>query len=213
MIEEEVQAREGSTTCAIHESRRPKEFPTDATLFVDTASPQCCFCGQGHSLQDCRTVVGVESRREALQKTGRCYICLGRDHMSCNCRSRIKCLSYKGRHHVAICPSKCNSRPEKSNPSSGSEITATLNPEATPYNPPATPTLWTYSGKHVLLQTAQATVFNPDCPSKTHTVRIMMDTGSQQSYITDRAQEQLALATSGEQCMTIMTFGATQGGS
>ena len=38
-----------------------------------------------------------------------------------------------------------------------------------------------------------------------------MDTGSQRSYITDRAREQLALATSGEQYMTIMTFGDTHG--
>ena len=133
--------------------------------------------------------------------------------MSRTCRSRIKCLSCKGRHHVAICPSKCHSQPEESSPSSGPEITATLNPEATPYNPPTTRALWTYSGKHVLLQTAQATAFNPDYPSRTHRVRIVMDTGSQGSYITDRARERLALATSGEQCMTIMTFGATQGGS
>ena len=96
VIEEEVQARERSTTRAAHEGRRLKECPTGAALFVDTASPQCCFCRQGHSSQDCRTVVGVESRREALQKTGRCYICLGRGHVSRTCRSRIKCLSCKG---------------------------------------------------------------------------------------------------------------------
>ena len=68
---------------------------------------------------------------------------------------------------------------------SGSETTTTLNPEAAPYNPPTTKVLWTYSDKHVLLQTAQVTAFNPDCPSKTRRVRIVMDTGSQRSYITE----------------------------
>ena len=65
------------------------------------------------------------------------------------------------------------------NQSQGSRIlvpalTANLNPEATPYSPPSTSTLWTYSGKNVLLQTAQATAFNPDYPSKTCRVRIVM---------------------------------------
>ena len=42
---EEVQARD-----AAHESRRPKEYPTGTTLFVDTASPQCYFCRLGHRI-------------------------------------------------------------------------------------------------------------------------------------------------------------------
>ena len=47
----------------------------------------------------------------------------------------------------------------QSNPGSNSETTTTLNLEAIPYNPPTTSILWTYSGKHVFLQT---TVCNPD---------------------------------------------------
>ena len=184
-IEEEVQARERSSIRTAHESRRPKEYPTGATLFVDTASPRCCFCQQSHLSQDCRTVTGIESRRETLRKTGRCYICLGRGHLTRNCHSRIKCLSCKGRHHVAICPSKLKAQADESTPSSTSETTVALDPEASPYNPQPTRTLWTYSGKHVLLQTAQATAFNPDLPSRALRVRIVMDTGSQRSYVTD----------------------------
>ena len=40
----------------------------------------------------------------------------------------------------------------------------------------------------------------------------MLDTGSQRSYVTDRVRKQLALTPAGERHMTIMTFGATQGG-
>ena len=214
LIEEEVQARERLSARSTQEGRRPKEYPTGAALFVEAASPQCCFCQQSHSSQDCHTVAGVESRRQALRKSGRCFICLGRGHMARNCRSRIKCLSCKGRHHVAICPSQSRSTTGESrstagesNPSSGY-----LYAGAPPFNPPSSQALWTYSGKHVLLQTAQATAINPDCPSKTRRIRIVMDTGSQRSYVTDRVREQLALTAAGKQRMTIMTFGATQGG-
>ena len=157
VIEEEVQARERLSARGAHEGRRPKEYATGATLLVDSTSPQCCFCQQGHPSQDCRTVTGVELRRERLRKNGRCYICLAKGHVARNCRSKIKCLSCKGRHHVAICPKQVKPGEGESTPSSGSENSATLNPEAPSYNPSTTRTLWTYSGKHVLLQTAQVT--------------------------------------------------------
>ena len=240
VIEEEVKARERSTLRSLQDSRphdsrshsrsssqegrRTKEQATGAALFIDSAIPKCCFCQREHSSQDCLTVSGVESRREILRRNGRCYICLGRGHISRNCRSRIKCHNCKGRHHVALCSNK--SKPDTgtskikdgSNQSSGasesvSENVGGLNPGATTYNPPSTRTLWTYSDKHVLLQTAQAIVFNPDCPSKKLRVRIVMDTGSQKSYVTDRVSERLTLNSAGEQCLSIVTFGALQGES
>ena len=135
--------------------------------------------------------------------------------MSRNCRRRFKCLSCKGRHHIAICPemlqSKANTSSNPSPASNSSHNASALNPNAQDYQPASTHTMWTYSGKHVQLQTARATAFNPNYRSKTCSVRIVMDTGSQRSYITDRVGEMLALASVREQCMTIMTFGASEG--
>ena len=42
-------------------------------------------------------------------------------------------------------------------------------------------------------------------------VRVVMDTGSQLSYITEAARKRLALATAGRRVMSIMTFGAAEG--
>lgn len=78
MIEEEVQAWERTSARAAYGSRQPKELPTGAVLLVDTPSPHCFFCQQQHPSQNCQTVTGVESRRESLQRTGRCFISLGR---------------------------------------------------------------------------------------------------------------------------------------
>eukprot|EP00731_Ephydatia_muelleri_P025526 Em0017g609a len=214
LIEEEVQARERTSACAAYGSRQTKELPTGAALLVDTPSPHCCFCQQQHPSQNCQTVTGVESRRESLQRTGRCFVCLGKGHISRNCRSRIKCLSCKGRHHVAVCSSKLGPRAESTANCSnaGSENSSGLNIKAPSFKSPATSSLWTYSEKTVLLQMAQATVFNPDLPSRTLRVRIVMNTGSQRSYITEGERNQLRIDAAGQQNMTIMTFGATQGG-
>ena len=127
--------------------------------------------------------------------------------MSRNCCSKVRCLSCQGRHHVAVCD-KSSPRAVDPNGDCTSEPMSALNPDAPTNQPPTTNTMWT--DKSVLLQTAQATTFNPDHPSKTSKVQIVLDTGSQRSYITENVKNQLTLSTVGKQCMTIATFGATK---
>ena len=57
---------------------------------------------------------------------------------------------------------------------------------------------------------AQATAFNPDLPSRTLRVRIVMDIGSQRSYITEGTRNQHRIGAAGQQNMTIMTFRTTR---
>ena len=61
-----------------------------------------------------------------------------------------------------------------------------------------------------MLQTATAVAFNPDDPSQATQVRIVLDTGSQSSYITDAIQDQLSLKIGGERPISIATFGSSE---
>ena len=139
-----VQARERSSAHR-EEHRRNKDLPTGAALSVKTAPRQCCFCRRDHPSQDCRTVVGVYLRCEALRRSGRCYTCLGKGHLSRNCRSKVRCLSCQGRH-VAVCD-KSSPRVVDPNCDSTSEPMSALNPDAPTYQPPMTNTMWTGSDK------------------------------------------------------------------
>ena len=87
-----------------------------------------------------------------------------------------------------------------------------LDPKAPVYQSqnPRTASLWVNSNRTVLLQTAQALAFNPDAPQLSRQVRIVLDTGSQRSYVTERVTKELSLTAKGEQPMTIMTFGSTE---
>lgn len=60
----------------------------------------------------------------------------------------------------------------------------------------------------MLLQTAQALVFNPDDPRRSKHVRIVLDSGSQRSYVREQLKMELLLQPKGEQSMNIMTFGS-----
>ena len=89
--------------------------------------------------------------------------------------------------------------------------TAPLNPEALPFAAmPTSSNLCTDGKKAVLLQTARASIYNPAQPQHSIEVRVLLDSGSQKSYITERARERLALQPNGEQQLCIATFGATR---
>ena len=69
----------------------------------------------------------------------------------------------------------------RTKPSAGRN--AGLNPEAPAYAPtPPTTSLWIWSDRAILLQTAKAASFNPSDPRVSQLVQIVLDTGSQRSY-------------------------------
>ena len=61
----------------------------------------------------------------------------------------------------------------------------------------------------ILLQTARAIVYNPNQPHLTTEVRLILDSGSQRSYVTDKLKHTLALEPLYTENMLIKTFGAT----
>ena len=63
----------------------------------------------------------------------------------------------------------------------------------------------------VLRKTDQASVFNPSNTRISLRVRIVLDTGSQKSYVTERLKRDLTLMPDGEHEMSIVTFGAKHG--
>ena len=51
--------------------------------------------------------------------------------------------------------------------------------------------------------------FNPSSHKHSQLVRIVLDSGSQRSYVTDRVARRLSLKSDGKQSMTVMTFGSS----
>jgi len=63
----------------------------------------------------------------------------------------------------------------------------------------------------VLLQTAKVQVFRPDHPQGMRNVRLIFDSGSQRSYITNKLKEVLSLRPRHTESMMIRTFGTSKG--
>ena len=208
-FEQELNARERAGNPAVQPNRRVQNQGRPATsAFVATVQGQqtCAYCRQSHSSVDCTTASDVEARKKILLSSGRCFCCLRRSHLAKECPSAGRCRNCRGKHHTSIC--ERGTRP-KENPSSAA-ASADLNPEAPAFSLNTTSTLCSAPGRAILLQTARTVIRNPSNPKLAIEARLLFDSGSQRSYLTERAMKQLQLESTGGQTLSIATFGATQ---
>ena len=245
ILGEELQARERIATVSIPSVKKSnKEPPTAATLLAGGNSQvKCSYCQQNHTSNSCQVVTQPQARRQVLQRTGRCFVCLRRGHMGRDCTSGRKCPKCGGRHHVSICQKGKDPPPTqqvKDPPPTPSDAASDRTPASNPpqpdtpsvhsqADPPAvqrpglntgaatfhtqqqrSTSLWVSSSRTVLLQTARAQAYNPISPQQSWQVRIVLDNGSQRSYITERVARALSLTPERRQLMAIMTFGTNE---
>ena len=235
-FEEELTARERANPQSTRQAQE-RVHHTASSLFSGSreskADPQCTYCQQSHSFSSCSSVTGVAARKQILKSSGRCYNCLRRNHVSHECKCYSQCQKCRKKHHTSICDTSSNpprhtsnhdassSEPHRasnqdvssSQPQSLVHSTGSgLNPGATSYQSNTTANnLCSDNLRAVLLQTACAVIHNPDDSHISLKVRLLLDSGSQKSYIIERARELLHLDKIGEQSLSIATFGSHRG--
>ena len=190
-FEKELTARERANS---QSSRHGQERvqPTVSTLFSSSQNvkpnPQCCYCLQSHPSTSCTCVTSPADRKQIHKTNGQCFNCLRRNHTS-------------------ICDANL-SRPS----SSSHSVQSGLAPDASLVQATqTTSTLCSHNQQVILLQTAKAVVHQPHDPHVSLEVRLILDGGSQRSYITERTQRLLNLKASKEQSLSIATFGSNEG--
>ena len=144
--------------------------------------PTRSFLSVVHNHNRCDT---KESHSEG--GTGRCFVCLKRNHLSHDCRSLIKCVRCNGRNHASVCKEgHINSNPTRGGTRSHHvHVNRTKN-----YHLHGTRSHQVHRVTHqqqhscivntavtVLLQTAKAYVHKLGDPGCGITIRIMLDGG------------------------------------
>ena len=99
----------------------------------------------------------------------------------------------KGKHHTSICDVKIDG--QSSPPSLATPTNSHLNAGAPLFTPTSktTTTVCANNSQIVLLQTAKAVIQKPDNTSKSVEVRLLLDGGSQKSYLSEKARNVLQL--------------------
>ena len=155
-IEAEVSARE---RISVNPSRPPTRRneckpPPSATSLVSSGmssvNTPCCYCNQLHLPGRCHVVHQVEARKQALRRSGRCFSCLRKGHLSRDCRSPGRCHTCKGRHHSSICSNSAKQESDTHQPSAtGDGVTLNVS------NPPAIRMLLYIQLRHQSVQALQ----------------------------------------------------------
>lgn len=234
IIKTEIEARELSDkVVTTTESRRPSNtqgtpsnnkpykstFPNrqaTASTFVSNVSfktPHCVYCNNQHFSASCGKVTDVKERRTVLMRNGRCFLCLRKgEHMVSDCKSSKTCRFCHQRHYQSI----CNQKENQAQNNSFQGQTHQSKPANSETNKQLTHRHITISGQSltaqskskstVLLQTARAVAINP-LTGQTTNVRILFDSSSQQTYVTDDLSNKLKLETLYQERLNLNTFG------
>ncbi|XP_070552476.1 uncharacterized protein [Ptychodera flava] len=157
---------------------------------------RCHFCEQHHWSDEWTKYSTVEARKEKVK--GQCYICLKKGHRLKDCVVNEPCFFCRQRknHHSSLCPKRFPSTRKEN-----TLLTQGLPKDAEPNTEKALMA----SGEIVLMQTATTMIENPDSSLK-QSVRILFDSGSHRSYITDDLARTLRLKTGTVEEMSIVTF-------
>ena len=182
------------------ENGKGKRDPYTASgLFSQTGKPPCLYCNEeGHFPSKCSKVSNHKSLKDILRKKGRCFICLDSRHIAKNCRANYVCKRCnKGKHHISICEAASSGR-EQRKESGGKESEEKGDGFVG------------HTGcdqQGILLQTARAQVYSVEDTSAEVSTRILFDSGSQRSYISEKVRARLQLKAIRSEKVIIKTFG------
>jgi len=165
---------------------------------------RCLFCEKNHWSDECRTISTLQERKEKVK--GKCYICLRPGHVMNNCKVEKPCFHCKkrGNHHRSLCPSLFE---QKGTTTTDNALTATAAFSEMKAQEKEVSML--SAGEQVIMQTALVEAMDID-QSRSETTRIMMDTGSQRTYVTEDIVKKLGLQPEGTDKLTVFTFGANK---
>ena len=179
---------------------------TTETLFSVTKPPKdqkvrrrdiCVYCQGKHWSDECKKYATVAARKEKIK--GQCFICLKPGHHQKDCKANKVCVhcQQKNKHHRSLCINKFREKPSET----AHVVTETISP--------VTDNTLLASDEQVLMQTATVEVENLEKSGK-QTIRLLLDTGSQRSYITEQLANKLQLPIKGSETLTVYTFNTSK---
>ena len=156
----------------------------------------CIYCKGKHWSDECQKFTTVAVRKEKIK--GRCYVCLKKGLTPRDCKADKLCVhcQEKNRHHRSLFPKKF---PSGKSTESVNAVTEPLSTSITVEDSLLA------TGEQVLMQTATAEVQDLN-KSRTQTIRLLLDTGSQRTYITENLAKKLQLEVKGSETLSVFTF-------
>ena len=156
--------------------------------------PRCFYCAETHWSDECSKYSTLQARKEKLK--GCCFNCLKNGLVLKDCKVDRACAhcGKKGSHHRSLCSTLFQQPPS---------------PQIISAEGPKPQGAMVASTNQVLMQTATVTVRNTKDNSSV-SVRLILDSGSQRSYITESLAKGLQLTLDRTDKLSVVTFGSNK---
>ncbi|VDM14673.1 unnamed protein product, partial [Wuchereria bancrofti] len=172
----------------------------------DTMEIRCSFCTKPHRTHECRKFSTPDERSKRVVELKLCFLCLKEGHRSKDCKAS-QCFKCGRRHHPALCSPANNTdnKVTKNTPVNQTTIhLATTETNATFANIRTSPNnltpLWCIEGF----------ASNPRNHHNSKKVMVLLDTGSERSYITKNLAQTLKMTDSQHETLSVGPFAATK---
>ena len=197
LLKNEINAREN---CEVNSTRKRTNFEDDftksttSTLYSNHGQQiKCTFCSGSHYSDKCNVITDTENRKQFVYDNKLCFKCLSPRHNRKNCRSKNRCYVCKlDSHHTALCFKNNN-------------ININSSREGTAENRDEIHTTQIGCKSSILLQTTSAIAKSTNESQKIK-INILLDSGSQKSYVSRRLVQKLNLQPISEEKISLSTF-------
>ena len=163
----------------------------------------CIFCDRNdHESARCEQAkkMSLPQRQECVKKKFACFNCLNKGHSYKYCRVKVKCPWCSRRHVMLMCPNMLKEGGENSEENVEKTIVQFGKCNATSVQ----------RDPEVFLQTLRVKLFNGP---REITIRAVIDTGSQKSYVTKEAAARVEYIPISEQLISHSLFGGQRSGT
>ncbi|XP_059047188.1 uncharacterized protein LOC131842631 [Achroia grisella] len=203
-----------STACFTVSEKNGKNKPENREKYVSNTfsdnKPCCIWCDKNsHTSSECMKAqrMSLEERRTHLKEKNCCYICMKKGHSAAKCRAYPKCLICSRRHFTLMCNNLQNSlqQPRSTSMTSSSSENNTGTTSSSDRGVVLSQTSGLLSKcQTVLLPTLKVNiVFDNNIVS----VRTLLDSGAQRSFIKKDIIENLKLKPSSTEVVKHNLFG------
>lgn len=164
-----------------------------------TDNSKCIFCENVHESANCFKAQNftMEKKRSILNLKKACFNCLKIGHSARKCRGRLKCIVCSKSHVTLMCPDLLVNRSTKDG-SEGDQKDKTVHKSSEMLS------CTNGSGSFVFLQTLRVTIHGPN---GTRSIRALIDTGSQNTYIVKNTAELLGYSSKRQSKILHCLFG------